>query len=517
MTDKDLNPDETNQAENSYNIEGNQKKDEMTEKSNKKKKIIIYSIIVAVATIIVVAIIITIIIVMRQKLDDPIGCEITGTCEQPTTTGQISPFGIHGGPNPIFDTNNIDLGVKIVRYGGITGAWGNIEKTKGKYDWSKLDQMIQDTNDADMEAMITVRSFNQWDQGVPGLSPEHFLYPKDINAYLKFLNTFVERYDGDGINDAPNSPVVDYWQIENEVNGNFWSDTPENFAKLLTQAYQTVKSANPDAKVVIGGVSSPKGFDYYIKILKSLTQKSFDIFDLHWYGYAGEYIAMTNMGTTDDFKNFMVELKDTLAQYRYEDVPIWMSETGTHGGVNVVNQTGGLLPQQDEKDQAIELVKRYVYFIDVVMWFKMTETHQTGNVGTSNGYFENTGLINNPLNSDGLSHKKLAYYAYKKMTEILDGSDWDNIEIIQESGGIYIYKFIKNNKPIWVAWNENDNERQITISNLDFNEVLVTETIPKYNSGNDVSNFNNAFNSENKTTNNGKITLTLGETPVYIQ
>ena len=103
------------------------------------------------------------------------------------------------------------------------------------------------------------------------------------------------------------------------------------------------------------------------------------------------------------------------------------------------------------------------------------------------------------------------------MTEILDGSDWDNIEIIQESGGIYIYKFIKNNKPIWVAWNENDNERQITISNLDFNEVLVTETIPKYNSGNDVSNFNNAFNSENKTTNNGKITLTLGETPVYIQ
>ena len=41
MTDKDLNPDETNQAENSYNIEGNQKKDEMTEKSNKKKKIII--------------------------------------------------------------------------------------------------------------------------------------------------------------------------------------------------------------------------------------------------------------------------------------------------------------------------------------------------------------------------------------------------------------------------------------------------------------------------------------------
>ena len=40
---------------------------------------------------------------------------------------------------------------------------------------------------------------------------------------------------------------------------------------------------------------------------------------------------------------------------------------------------------------------------------------------------------------------------YKKMVEMLEGCDWKNIATIQEQNGIYIYKFTKQGKPIWVA------------------------------------------------------------------
>lgn len=99
----------------------------------------------------------------------------------------------------------------------------------------------------------------------------------------------------------------------------------------------------------------------------------------------------------------------------------------------------------------------------------------------------------------------------------MDGSDWNNIQTIQEKDGVYIYKFTKNNKPIWVAWNDNSTSKQVTISGTTASSVKVTEAVPKYESGKEVTNYSTAFNSETKTVQNGKIKITLKDIPVFVE
>lgn len=105
----------------------------------------------------------------------------------------------------------------------------------------------------------------------------------------------------------------------------------------------------------------------------------------------------------------------------------------------------------------------------------------------------------------------------KIKVEILDGSDWNNIQTIQEKDGVYIYKFMKTGKPIWVTWNDNSGSKQVTISGISSGSVKTTEAVPKYESGKDVADYSTAFNTETKSVSNGKISITLGEKPVFAE
>ena len=100
---------------------------------------------------------------------------------------------------------------------------------------------------------------------------------------------------------------------------------------------------------------------------------------------------------------------------------------------------------------------------------------------------------------------------------VWEGSDWDNIETIQEKDGVYVYKFIKNGKPIWVVWNDNDGEKQVTISGVNSQSVKITEAVPNYDSGKDVKDYTTAFKTENKQIINNKLTIILNETPVFAE
>lgn len=377
-----------------------------------------------------------------------------------------SPFGGLPVPTAQFDQEYKKIGVKWVRYAGRSMAWDIVERRKGVYDWSLCDGLVRETEKNGIHSMMTVRSFNQWDQPAKKLERGKFLKPNtptDLSAFLKFLAKAVERYNGDGVDDASGSPVVTYWQIENEVDGNFWGDSPESYAKLLKAAYQTIKKANPKAKVVIAGASTVAGFKrFYIPVLQELRNiadhpgdRYFDVFDIHWYGFAGEYRKMEGQ----DLQSFIDYYNKVLSNYGYSNTPLWMTETGTYGGRGVVGKRGESLPEQNEAVQAAELVKRYVYFIGngikKVFWYQMTEEHHDG-FGTKNDNFENLGLIRNPRNK-GDSYKKLAYYSYKHLVDMLEGCDWEKTRSMDLGKDIYAYRFLKNGQVIYVLWYDPSN------------------------------------------------------------
>jgi hypothetical protein len=390
--------------------------------------------------------------------------DISDVSEKTTDTGETSPFGIHEPPVDTYDTRLDDLGIHWIRLSGPSGVvWDADEPEKGKYNWSRIDNCVSLFHKHNVNTVVTVLCFNKWDQGigtlkVPGIPVTKL--PKHLMEYQSFLKRVVERFDGDGIDDAPGSPVIRYWQIENEPDGIGWRDTPNNFAKLVKISYKVIKETNPNAKVVLAGIATPDGFyRFYVPMLEALAkmkespeERVFDVVDIHWSLEAGgDYRAVKG----HNMKTLVSDIRNKLDSLGYKNIPIWITEMSTYCGKPSNPLPGVFLKEKSEVDHAAELVKSYVYPLSLgvkkIFWtYGLVDRHNLGGQGVNN-YFDTVGLIHNPLN-EGKSHKKLAYYSYKLMVDKLTGSS--NIIPLNLGEGIHAYKYLRDGKSVCVLWYE---------------------------------------------------------------
>jgi hypothetical protein len=366
----------------------------------------------------------------------------------------------------------------------------------------------------------------------------------DEKLYVQFVRDLVERYDGDGVGDMPGlKNLVKYWQVDNELPGlppfeinssnqaknDKWLKTStDNYAHVLDITSKAIKTVNPSAKIALSGMADigpgTAGLfhQYYLKILEKLKGKQVDIFDYHFYGD-----AKNSWKTMKDAYRMIREGLDSIG---YKDMEIWITETGTYTGRP--RDVQGYAPLQTEKEQAVDLVKRLIYPLTFgvkrVFW-----AWGIVDCAASEGPDGYMGLIYNGKGPDnpGYGVKKLSYYAYKKMVEILDGSDWNNIQTIKEEQndgyGIFLYKFTRNGKPVYVGWFDCFDERKCSMMKIDLRAELafdrdvktvkITEAVPKYKSGKEVTDYGAAFNSEAKAMDGSKITIALKETPVFVE
>lgn len=337
------------------------------------------------------------------------------------------------------------------------------------------------------------------------------VYPKDMEKHKSEVKASAKKYKNN----------VNAWLVVNEAETG-WKDTPEKYAEYFIETSKAIKSEAPDALVVLnlagvspaGEMASSAGLRFLDTALKNGVGPYFDVLDIHIQGDAMNY---KNLG------KIISDYNNVFKQNGIEGKPIWNTEFGTYDGDPDENPKlpGMKLLNQSEAVQAGGLLKKYIHGLSVgikkMFWTTMTEWSHYDKGSSGNCYFCSTGLVNNSRNDDGKSHKKLSYYTYKKMVEVLDRSDWNNIQTIQEKDGVYIYKFTKNNKPIWVAWNDNTASKTATISGITASSVKITEAIPKYESGKEVTNYSTAFNTETKAVSGGKVTITLKDIPVFVE
>ena len=371
---------------------------------------------------------------------------------------------------------------------------------------------------------------------------------KELEIYQNFVEKAVERYDGDNdygcafsspdcykkddnrypseetIKSFQKNPIK-YWQVCNQVTetskacktDSCRNDYADTFASIQEKTYKGAKSADNSTNIIIAGDSSK---ELYPEVFKKLEGKYIDIIDLHRFG--------NNYNPKEDFDYIKSSLRST--GFDTSKLKFWMTETGTYSG-DPSSDPDKNLPYLSEKQQAEVLVKIYVsalsYKIEKIFWAWNIVEGFTRN----GGIFDYTGLVydgcdfvndkyecgSNIGYDKGVGVKKLGYYTYKKMVEILDSSDWNNIQTIQEKDGMYIYKFTKNGKPIWVAWNDNDAEKEITIFGINSLSVKITESVPSYSSGKEVANYNTSFKTETKQTIGNALTVTLNDTPVFVE
>lgn len=465
---------------------------------------------------------------------------------------QDSPFGMHSAYSRPFVTDDMnmeeilklitevkepykylhDLGIKWVRPNSDI-YWSTVQPTlehrkNGVFDWTIYDA-FHGRVPSGVNILGTIDA-RPWGSNDFTFKPYTWDFAdKEIERYyIKFVQETVERYDGDGIKDMPGlkSPIK-YWQVSNEpaprplMDGREDTKTlrenlkknpdPLGFSHLVEITYKAIKEKNPEAKIALGGMVGGYGFvskdpftfrevhEFYLPILKNLNGKYIDIFDIHYYG-----VEWKGMKDAYDF------FRRAFDQNGYRNTEIWFTETAAPS-----NKPFG------EKLQAITLVKRYVYALSSgvkkIFWWNMIEGE--GPLLAEDKPSNHFGLIYDGIGKGdpGYGVKKLSYYTYKKMVEVLEGSDWENIETVQESDGVYVYKFIKNGKNIWVVWNDNKEKKQIAISGINSSQVKITESIPKYESGKAVKDYNTVFGTEIKRVINSKVSLTLTESPVFVE
>jgi len=350
--------------------------------------------------------------------------------------------------------------------------------------------------------------------------------PVNQTQYVAYVKAVVERFDGDGTNDAPGlvNPVR-YWQVGNEPTRLPRAD----FALLQELSYRAVKKADPGATVVMGAASgSPDGYvpaftNLFVPILSDLNGQYADVFDFHWFGLADGDYRLRDRGSGADVLD---AIRQALVDNGFpSDMPIWTTETSAYSGLPSHPE----FPLQTEQQQAADYFRRIIYPRSRGVTKIFPTFLLEGFEGTTNGYYDHVGVIydGDDVGDLGLGVKKLAYYMYKKMTETLGGSDWDSLTNLHYGAGtddLYLFRVTKTNEPIHIAWWDYfddptytpGDQKLLTISNLAGLHVCVCPVVPDAEFGQDVSNYATAFPATRYEVSDGSAVIMLGDDPVYI-
>lgn len=338
--------------------------------------------------------------------------------------------------------------------------------------------------------------------------------PKNMTAFRKFVRAVVERYDGDGIDDMPGLGYpVKLWKIEDEVmDPKYWGGSAHDYAVLLKAVYEEAKKADPDCVII---ASMIRGYDGLEKDPVTFTRAFYEalagITDTPPYDAVDQHLMPTDskVPVKDQYRRIrqmINEVHSTAKKYGFPEMPIYAHEVAG----DVVT----------EKAQAIDMVKRHVYPLGCgvrqIFWSGLKEAELKGGGAyaedpANSKFRENTFIKDNDA-------RKLAYYSYKKMTEVLDGFDHIHTRILIEKNDIYVIRFVKDKLPVWVAWYDGNDTRRIKIDiPSEIKSVTITGSMPKYASGADVSDYNTAFEAVSEKINDGSLELTLDTIPVYVE
>ncbi|MCD4691696.1 MAG: hypothetical protein K8R79_02185, partial [Calditrichales bacterium] len=403
-----------------------------------------------------------------------------------------------------------DLGIKWIRGNAV---WDKIQSEEdienGVYNWD-LTEMEWNYNSCpeNTNFLITLSILGTPVSGSGSYIPNSGVYTD--TSWINFSKAVVNRY----------KDRVKYFQVENEP-----KPYMEDYADFLQITYNAIKEECPECQVLMGGVFWAKGslseWDMLNQqILIDLNGNYIDIFDQHYFGG----------GNPEEYNPHILldHAKQRLAEANFIETPIWITEMSDYSG-DPKGKGGIDPPYQSEQVQAQSLFKRYVsslsYGVKKVFWYGLFEGYHHDTT-----FFDFVGLIyDGEYDYDlGYGVKKLSYYTYKKMTEKLEGSNWDSITTVIDSiDNKYAYNFINDStgEPTYIAWWDYFNDPThtigdsslITLSGIFSNQVIVTNTVPTDTSEIYITDYNTAFQIDTLNVSGGSISFYLKESPVFIE
>lgn len=218
--------------------------------------------------------------------------------------------------------------------------WSSAEPANtdpANYDWRTIDSVLALAQQSSPQLIVTI-------DGVPLWAADKVrgpIYPHMVPEFVQFVTALVERYDGDGFQDAPGRPVVRYWEIFNEPDASFerhelggYGENGAAYAQMLSAVYPAIKQASNEAKVLFGGLAydfwevtgGPFVQSFLDDVLAAGAGPYFDIMNYHL--YPNFWRRWTDDGSSGLYEKAQA-IRNKLAAYHL-DKPVVITEAGWH-------------------------------------------------------------------------------------------------------------------------------------------------------------------------------------------
>lgn len=368
-----------------------------------------------------------------------------------------------------------DSGAQIVRYGSV--IWYKVEPQEGQYDWAaleKIDAALREMSAQDFEVILIVRGTPEWAQKVPGAACGPISVEK-LSNFAVFMTMLVQRYS------VPPYDVK-YWEIGNEpdvapelvaADSGFgcWGDSQNPYygggyyADMLKVVYPAIKSVDPEAQVLIGGLlldcdpyNPPEGKDclssrFLNGILGNGGADYFDYVNFHGYPFYHEQSLHMEWETPGWEKRGGVVagkidyLREVMAQYSV-DKPIILTESALTcpewNQVDCAPPDEGFFDTQ--ADYVVRLfVRNWALDVSSTIWYS----------------FEGEGWRYGGLVGSDANNPKPAYRAFQYMNDKLRDLTW--VGEAHYPSGVEGHIFSGSDYQTWVVWSQDESPQTIDL------------------------------------------------------
>jgi len=350
-------------------------------------------------------------------------------------------------------------------------TWNVIEPQKGTFNWEMPDLAIKYAQKSNVKLSAVILPAAAWDQSGTKLSGNcqsvDFAYtdfrvgsPNDLTEYENFLTQIAKRYKG----------KVAVWEIGNEPDapcGGFQTN-PQAYFDLLKVSSETIKKADPTAKVVNGGASghsdNNEEISFWTKFFELGGDKYIDYFNLH-YNNERSQDAKLDPTTFQRVLTFFNDLMDKNGGKK----PLYLTEFGIYFGTpsdQPVGQSPQAQPNQPGKPgQAPTNLSNLSEDAQATIYFKDSTIAFANNVNTI--FIDLIGSDNNLIGSSMAfntdNQPRLFLTTLKTIASKIDG--FSKVEKIAEGQ----YKFTVNGKTIYALWSgtlPNEISGKVKVTNI---------------------------------------------------
>jgi len=182
-----------------------------------------------------------------------------------------------------------------------------IFQANGKTDWSRLDAMIDRSKRHGVKVLGLIR-------GTPtSMAGCTICPPRDPKAWGRLAGQVAAHARGE----------IDHWEILNEPDASWaFRGSAQDYARMLSAAYDSIKAVAPEDEVVFGGVERPRDHAWIEQVLATPGADAARKFDI-----AAVHLRLRLRNTVPELAQWLTGWRRLLGGHGFHG-PIWVTEHG---------------------------------------------------------------------------------------------------------------------------------------------------------------------------------------------